>query len=640
MKRTLGTCYYPEHWPSDIWAEDARRMAQAGLTWVRIGEFAWSRIEPTPDALTWDWLDQAIETLGQAGLKVVLGTPTATPPKWVLDKHPDMLAVDDQGRPRKFGSRRHYCFSHAGYLEECRRIVGLIAERYGQNHHVAAWQTDNEYGCHDTTLSYSDAARLGFRGWLREQFSAQGQNDGIAALNAAWGNVFWSMEYNDVDDIDLPNLTVTDPNPSHVLAFHRYTSDQVVAFNRAQVEIIRAHSQAPVTHNYMGRITDFDHFKVGADLDIASWDSYPLGFLEDRVGASVEQQRKFANQGHPDFQAFHHDLYRAVGRGRWWVMEQQPGPVNWAPYNPSPLPGMVRLWSWEAFAHGAEAVCYFRWRQAPFAQEQMHAGMLRPDSVDAPAIHEARQVADELKQAPEVQMVQASVALIFDYDADWAWSVQPQGAGLSYFGLIFDHYRALRRAGLSVDILPAHCRDFSGYDLVLAPGMMHMPEDLKRALSGGNAQVLIGPRSAARNANMAIPVPLPPAFPGLDVTVSRVETLRPDRPVALTSGGAITGYLEELEGTADIITQTTTGAAVVMRAGLVTYMGGWGDDAALDVLISDLCTRAGLATMALPDGVRIRDTATERFWFNYNAEPIATEAGVLPAAGVLRVELT
>ncbi|NIZ59731.1 beta-galactosidase [Sedimentitalea sp. CY04] len=639
MQRTLGTCYYPEHWSPDIWAEDARRMAEAGLTWVRIGEFAWSRIEPKPGELHWDWLDQAINVLGQAGLKVVLGTPTATPPKWVLDKHPDMLAVDDQGRPRKFGSRRHYCFSHSGYLEECRRIVELMAERYGQNPHVAAWQTDNEYGCHDTTLSYSDAARQGFRHWLRKQFSDQGQNDGIGALNTAWGNVFWSMEYSEFDDIDLPNLTVTDPNPSHVLAFRRYTSDQVVAFNRAQVDIIRAHSQAPVAHNYMGRITDFDHFKVGADLDIASWDSYPLGFLEDRVGASADEQRKYANQGHPDFQAFHHDLYRAVGRGRWWVMEQQPGPVNWAPYNPAPLPGMVRLWSWEAFAHGAEAVCYFRWRQAPFAQEQMHAGLLRPDSADAPAIVEARQVADEIQQSPDLHPMQAKVALMFDYDADWAWTIQPQGTGLSYFGLIFDHYRALRRAGLSVDILPPDSRDFSGYSLVLAPGMMHMPEDLKQALSTCDAEVLVGPRTAARDANMAIPVPLPPAFPGLDVTVSRVETMRPDRPVALHSGGAAIGYLEELEGSAEVTLQTTAGAAVAMRTGHVTYMGGWGDDAALDTLIGDLCARASLATLALPEGVRIRDTANERFWFNYNAEPVTSDAGTLPPAGVLRVKL-
>ncbi|MEM6341810.1 MAG: beta-galactosidase, partial [Pseudomonadota bacterium] len=278
MKRTLGTCYYPEHWPEEIWAEDAARMADLGLTWVRIGEFAWRRIEPGPGEFDWGWLDRAIEILGDAGLRIVLGTPTATPPRWTLDRHPDMLAVDVEGRPRGFGSRRHYCFSHAGYLSESKRITAALAERYGRNPHIAAWQTDNEYGCHDTILSYSEAARHAFRDWLAERYGT------VAVLNAAWGNVFWSMAYNSFDQVDLPNLTVTEANPAHGLAFRRFSSDQVVAFNRAQVDIIRAASDAPVMHNYMGRITDFDHFEVGEDLDFATWDSYPLGFLEDRVG--------------------------------------------------------------------------------------------------------------------------------------------------------------------------------------------------------------------------------------------------------------------------------------------------------------------------------------------------------------------
>jgi beta-galactosidase len=395
MTRLLGVCYYPEHWPEAQWPDDAARMVDAGLTLVRIGEFAWSRLEPEAGQMDFGWLDRAIDTLGRAGLQVVLGTPTATPPRWMLDRHPDMLAVDAQGRPRKFGSRRHYCFSHAGYLGECRRIVTLLAERYGRNPYVTAWQTDNEYGCHDTIHSYSDAARHAFRDWLAQKYQS------VGALNRAWGNIFWSMEYRSFDDIDLPNLTVTEPNPAHVLDFRRFSSDQVVAFNRAQVDILRRHTDAPIAHNYMGRITEFDHYKVGADLDIASWDSYPIGFLSDRLEATADHKARFLRQGDPDFQAFHHDLYRAVGRGRWWIMEQQPGPVNWAPYNPAPLPGMVRLWTWEAFAHGAEAVCYFRWRQAPFAQEQMHSGLLRPDSAPAPGLAEAAQVAAELRGLPD-----------------------------------------------------------------------------------------------------------------------------------------------------------------------------------------------------------------------------------------------
>jgi beta-galactosidase len=297
---------------------------------------------------------------------------------------------------------------------------------------------------------------------------------------------------------------------------------------------------------------------------------------------------------------------------------------------------MVRLWTWEAFAHGAEAVLYFRWRQAPFAQEQLHAGLLRPDHAEAPGFHEAAEVARELAQASDVVPQQAPVALIFDYAADWAWTVQPQGQGLRYFDLVFDHYKALRRAGLSVDILPPSVRDVSGYAVVMAPGMMHVPDALKAVLNGADAQVLIGPRTAARDAHFNIPVPLPPAWPGLDVTVSRLETLRPDMPRALQGGGHVTLWCEDLEGQAERVLTLEDGAAIALRAGHVTYMGGWGDADALDRLVQDLCARAGVATRRLADGVRVRDTATERFWFNYGAAPVETEAGTLPAAGVLR----
>lgn len=626
MKRTLGVCYYPEHWDRAVWEEDARRMAEIGLTWVRIGEFAWKRLEPSEGHYRFDWLDDAIAVLHGAGLKVVLGTPTATPPRWILEKHPDMLAVDIEGRPRKFGSRRHYCFSHEGYKAECARIVTKLAERYGAA--VDAWQTDNEYGCHDTTYSYSDAAREAFRAWLARRYN------GIEALNAQWGNVFWSMDYDDFGQIDLPNLTVTEANPAHWMAFRRFSSDQVVAFNRLQTDIIRRHSDAPIAHNYMGRVTDFDHYDTGEDLDIASWDTYPLGFLMDRVGADDARQIAFARQGDPDFQAFHHDLYRAVGKGRLWVMEQQPGPVNWAPFNPEPLPGMVRLWSWEAFAHGAETVSYFRWRQAPFAQEQMHAGLLRPDSAEAPAAEEAREVAREIAQAPEATTAMAPVALIFDYAAEWGWAIQPHGAGLSYFGLVLDTYRGLRRLGLSIDIVPPRAEAVAGYRLVLAPGLLTPDPALMKALA--KTEAVLGPRFGARTPDMAMPVPLAPAVTGLDVTVSRVESLRPGLEMPLEKGGVVTGYREVLEGTAEATERLADGAPLAMRSGKVTYLGGWLDREAMLRVLSEACARAGIPTRRMPEGVRCRETASERFWFNYGVAPAEIDGVSLAPAGVHR----
>lgn len=628
MNPALGVCYYPEHWPEDIWPEDARRMVAAGLQWVRIGEFAWSRLEPSPGKLCFDWLDRAIDVLGAAGLKVVLGTPTATPPRWMLDRHPDMLAMDAQGRPRGFGSRRHYCFSHAGYLAECKRIVSLLAERYGRNPHIAAWQTDNEYGCHDTILSYSPAARGAFRDWLAQKYQSP------EALNRAWGNVFWSMDYGRFDEIDLPHLTVTEPNPAHVMDFRRFSSDQVVAFNRAQVDILRRHSTAPIAHNYMGRITEFDHYKLGDDLDIASWDSYPIGFLSDRLEASAEHKAAFLRQGDPDFQAFHHDLYRSVGKGRWWVMEQQPGPVNWAPYNPAPLPGMVRLWTWEAFAHGAEAVCYFRWRQAPFAQEQMHAGLLRPDSAPAPGLAEAALVAQELALAPQAGCAAGDVALVFDYESAWAWDTQPQGADFSYFRLVFAWYRALRRLGLNIDILPPDTADLSRWKLVLAPGLFALSAQLRGALAGCAGQVLLGPRSNSKTPDFAIPTPLPPALPGLDARVARVESLPPGAHIPLEGGGNFVHWAEEMEGQAPVTLRRQDGLPAMM-GGKISYLAGWPDDQTLTSILRELCQAQGIATWDLPDALRKRDSGARRFWFNHGATPLVWQGHDIPPAGVM-----
>lgn len=626
--RTLGVCYYPEHWPEAQWAEDAGRMKALGLTWVRIGEFAWSRMEPEPGRLELGWLDRAIATLGAAGLQVVLGTPTATPPRWMLTRHPDMLAIDKEGRPRGFGSRRHYCFSHRGYREESARIVQILAERYGRNPHVAAWQTDNEYGCHDTVLSYSPAARAAFRDWLAQKYQSP------QALNRAWGNVFWSMDYASFDEIYLPNLTVTEPNPAQVMDFRRFASDEVVAFNRLQVDIIRRHSDRPITHNYMGMITSFDHFKVGADLDFASWDSYPLGFLLDRVDHPAEHQRAFVRQGDPDFQALHHDLYRAVGRGRWWVMEQQPGPVNWAPWNADPLPGMARLWAWEAFAHGAEAVCYFRWRQAPFAQEQMHAGLLRPDSAPAQAFAEVARVAAELADRPEVPAGPAPVAMVFDYESAWAWETQPQGRDFSFFKLFYEMYRGLRRLGLTIDILPPDTADLSPYALVLAPGLMTVSAPLRQAIEGYRGLFLAGPRTNHKTVDFAIPVPLPPNLPGLDCTVARVESLPPLVIDPLAQGGGVHRWRERLETGADVVEALEDGSPILVRTGGLHYLGAWPTDDALERMLARLADEAGLATERLPPGLRCRDSGSDRFWFNHGAEPVTYKGLTIGPADV------
>ena len=610
----LGVCYYPEHWLEEVWVEDARRMVDCGLKYVRIAEFAWSRFETARDVFDFDWLDRAIDILGDAGLHVVMCTPSATPPKWLVEEMPDMVAIEANGNPRKWGSRRHYDFSHAGYRRKCARIAEVLARRYGEHPAVKAWQIDNEYGCHDTTLSYSTAALEGFRNWLAQKYQSPD------ALNRAWGNVFWSMEVADFSEVELPNLTVTEPNPSHMLDFRRYSSDQVVEFNRLQVDILRKFSPGrDLTHNFMGKFLEFDHFDVGADLDVASWDSYPLGNLE-RFGRDDAWKNWYLRAGDPDFQAFHHDLYRGCGRGRMWVMEQQPGPVNWALWNPAPHNGMVRLWSHEAFAHGAEVVSYFRWRQAPFAQEQFHAALNRPDGSADRAYEEAQQVAGELAVLAAAETRQASVAVVFDYPSQWATEIQPQGQDFDGFRLAMEWYGELRRAGQNIDIIPSSS-DFDVYDLVVVPHLLMVDEGFVERVVASQARFLFGPRSGSRTPVHQIPDNLAPGLLQqlIDLKVLRAESLRPGVVEPVAEQGTFQCWSEHLDigESANVVLSTSADAPAYISAKQASYLAGWPDEQLLRHVIQNELKLAGLDILETGDDLRLRDRGDLRTIVNY-----------------------
>lgn len=615
----LGVCYYPEHWPEAWWAEDARQMRELGITWVRIGEFAWSRMEPEPGRYDWGWLDRAMDTLGAAGLRVVLGTPTATPPKWLIDQYPDILPADEHGRPRGFGSRRHSTASSRVWWQESRRIVTAMAERYGTHKALGGWQIDNEFGCHETILSYSAEDLRAFRDWLRHRYQSTAQ------LNEAWGNTFWSMEVNSFNEVSLPAAAVTELNPAARLDFWRFASDQVNAYCAMQAEILRTHSPDRfITHNFMGRFTDFDHWAMGEALDFATWDSYPLGFTEQFPCTDAERAL-FAETGHPDMAAFHHDLYRGIGRGRWWVMEQQPGPVNWAPWNPVPKPGVVRLWTWEAFAHGAEVVSYFRWRQAPYAQEQMHAGLNLPDRTRSPGGIEAAQVATELAALGDLPAsTQATVALVFDYEAAWITRIQPQGRDFWYFELCFRWYEAARKLGLDIDFVPPGA-DLTGYRAVLVPCLPVVSEAAAAAFAASDAVLLFGPRSGSKTAEFQIPGSLPPGplQALLPVQVRQVASLRPGLRHAVTGqvAGAAERWREYVTGEADALAEFADGTPALLRHGRAHYLAAWPDTALLDSTLR--LVLAGLNPAPLPAGVRLRRRGDLCFAINYGPEPFA-----------------
>ncbi|MCI5044699.1 MAG: beta-galactosidase [Aquisalinus sp.] len=633
---SLGVCYYPEHWPESMWADDAKRMADIGISRVRIGEFAWSRIEPSRDDFNWDWLDRAMDTLGQHDLEVILGTPTATPPKWLIDAHPDILAYDADGRPRQFGSRRHYCFSSLTYRREAARICTLMAERYASHSALFAWQTDNEYGCHDTTRSWSPEAARAFRLWLQDKY----QGD-IRSLNTAWGTVFWSQEYTDFSQIDLPNLTVTEATPAHLLDFYRFSSDQVVTFNRMQCDILRAATpDQPIIHNFMGIYTGFDHFKVSEDLDIASWDSYPLGFL-DVAPFPVEDKHTYMRQGHPDFTSFHHDLYRACSKdGRWWVMEQQPGPVNWAHHNPAPLPGMVRTWSWEAFAHGAETVSYFRWRQAPFAQEQFHAGLNLVNNEETSATREARQVATEISALANAPLTgKAEVALVFSYEAKWLFDIQPQGASWSYWQLILTWYGAARRLGLDVDIVSPDA-DLTAYKIVLVPSLPILPDGFVERLKKTKAHIILGPRTGSKTKDVQVPNNLAPGALQdiLPLRIRHSESLREDTSIdgqLESSKVSASRWLDHVETDLKPVAAMTDGTGLLFAHNKLSFFTTVPDGPFIGIVIGQICAKQDIQTTALPEHMRMRRRGDVVFAFNYGADRATIPENIRSADGAL-----
>jgi beta-galactosidase len=629
----LGVCYYPEQWPEHMWERDAQRMVELGLTWVRVGEFAWSLIEEEEGKFNWAWLDRAVDILGKAGLKVVMCTPSAAPPKWLIDKHPEILPVDAEGHVRKFGARRHYCFSSDIYREHAVRIAGEYAKRYGANPFVNAWQIDNEYGDHDTIHSYSESAKKAFQSWLASRYQD------IEALNRAWGTVFWSMKYNRFDQIELPNSLVEEPSPTHLLDYQRFASDEVIKFNRAQVDIVRKYApDRPVTHNFMGHNTDFDHYELGQDLDFASWDSYPMGALIHGKMDDAEKAR-LLRTGIIDQPAFNNDLYRQAGQGRAWIMEQQPGPVNWAAHNQSPHDGMVRLWTWLAFAHGIDVVVYFRWRQSKFAQEQFHAGLLLPNDEPDQAYFEVAQVAKEIAQLPQevADRKTAKVALMLDYASRWAALSLPQGKDYSSARNMMNWYQALSAKGVDVDIVGPH-NDLSTYNLVILPDIILENAELVQKLKASNAKIYLGARTGSKTQNMHIPGNLPPGeFAQLiNVKVKRVESLPEYNQDLIVMDGqryAVGNWRECIASDEQVLARFESShrdqSPALVGNEKCCYGAANFSGAALEHLVNRLLSWAGVPMSSLDRDVRVTKRGPLHFAFNFgeHAAEVQTPEG-------------
>ncbi|XVH32037.1 beta-galactosidase [Haloferacaceae archaeon DSL9] len=637
---TIGVCYFPEHWPRERWESDVRQMAEAGLEYVRMGEFSWAVLEPERGRFDAEWLDEAVRLLGEQGLKAVLCTPTATPPKWLVDDRPEILQRERDGTVREFGSRRHYCFNSDAYRRETGRIVETLADRYADDPHVVGWQTDNEFGCHRTVRCYCDDCATGFRTWLREKY------DDIDALNDAWGTTFWSQRHASFDEIDPPGHTPAEHHPSRLLEYYRFASDSVVDYNRLQASLLReANDDWFVTHNFMGHFSTLDAYAVSEELDLVSWDSYPTGFVQDRRAEKATPDELRA--GDPDQVSLNHDLYRGALGEPFWVMEQQPGDVNWPPHCPQPGEGAMRLWAHHAVAHGADAVLYFRWRRCLEGQEQYHAGLLKQDGTPDRGYRDAADAAAELAAIGDVGRVDAPVALLHDYDSLWALSEQPHAPDFDYWGLLGAFYAALRARGVQVDVVHPST-DPADYAAVVAPALHLVTDDLATRLAAyveAGGELLFGPRTGVKDEhNKLRPVVQPGPLSALvGATVGQHESLpaRLDARVARVDEGDAFDFRTWAEwldadaaepifeyaagGVADGRTAVTRNA---VADGAAAYCGVWPGRDLADDLARSLLERAGVEhAERLPDGVRVAVRDGHTWVTNFSSRRCVVDAG-------------
>ena len=446
----FGAAYYPEYWPRERWQIDARMMREAHFDVVRIGEFAWRTFEPEEGQFDFELFDAAIETLGAQGIQVILCTPTAAMPAWVEARYPDVNVLQADGVRRSWGSRKNWCYNNPTMRELSRNITRAMATHYAGHPNIIAWQTDNE-------ISYSDCfcphCAEGFQEWLAEHYESP------QALSEAWGLKFWSMEISRWSEM-LPPREIRRQNPSHTLAYRRFQSDGVVRFNREQVEVIKAADPAAkVTHNYMTTYSGIDYRQMAKDLDFVANDIYPRNIqLLPACG-------------------FGHDVIRGYNGGAgFWIHELQCGYINRENQLRTPPPGMIRLWTHQAIAHGADTICYFRWRPATGGTEQYHSGIVQHDGdAKSRSYREIAAIGQEIERLRALGLagtpIHNQVALLRSFDQCRGLELYRGGKLLDYDAELQRYHRALWDANIGVDVVHPE-DDLSGYRLVIAPLFM------------------------------------------------------------------------------------------------------------------------------------------------------------------------
>lgn len=604
-KLHIGAAYYPEHWPEERWSEDIRLMREARLTVMRIGEFAWSTMEPSAGDFYFEWLDRVISRLATEGIATVLGTPTAAPPAWLIQEYPDILTVEENGRRVQFGNRCHYCITSPEMHAATQRIVGAMAEHFGANPQVIGWQIDNELG----RVCYCDRCRALFQQFLAERYGT------LENLNLRWSTAYWSQTYNAWEQIPIP---IGGHNPGLMLEFKRFITDNNRKFQKLQVNLLRTHlpPEVWITHNFMGWYDGFDHYKMSEDLDLASWDYY--------VGT-----------GHHDSLTHGaiHDLTRGFKQRNFWVMETQPGNVNWSTINNSLNKGEGRAMAWQGVAHGADGILYWQWRSALGGQEQYHGTLVDQSGKPRPFYTEVQQLAKDFEKVSPLLVgskISTRVAMLNSYESRWSIQWQRHHRDFDYVAYFNHFYRPLAARNISVDIISAEnltdAKQLYRYKMVIAPALLIINENQVKALKdflvrGGH--LVLTARCGMKDGYNAL---LPSRQPGPLVELANVQVedyYALQEPIPVKGNwfeGQAQIWAERLKVLEGVYTPTIAKygksngwlddqVAITVSSyknSLVYYVGVYLDDKAQDALLERFLRTAGLnPPIQTPPGVEV-----------------------------------
>lgn len=587
----LGCDYNFEQWSPQVWREDVALMRQAGVGLVAVNVFGWSSLEPRPGTYDFTDLDRIVELLHDNGIRINLGTGTASPPPWLTHRHPEVLPVMADGTTRFFGGRQAWCPSSPVFREYALALVEQVARRYGGHPAVALWHVSNELGCHNA-LCYDDTTAEAFRAWLIRRYGT------VEALNEAWGTTFWSQRYADWAEIAPPRLALSARNPAQLVDFHRFSSDALLAHYRAEVQVLRRYTAAPVTTNFMvtAHIRNLDYWTWAPAVDVVANDHY----LDHRLADPVAEL------------SFAADLTRGLAGGApWMLMEQATGAVNWQPYNLAKTPGELTRNSLTHVARGADALCFFQWRASTQGAEKFHSAMLPHAGTDTAVWREVLELSTTLTRLAEVAgtTVEADTAIVFSWEAWWATDTEARpSAGITYLEQVHAAYRALRELGITTDIV-APGADLSRYRAVVLP-CLHMVSDADAAAvtghvrAGGHAVVTFYSGIVDECDRVRLG-----GYPGafrdlLGVVAEEFVPLLPGQEVTLASGARATLWTERLRATdAEVVDRYAdgplTGVPAVTRntcgAGRAWYIATALDPADLRDVLRRAMREAGVA---------------------------------------------